>query len=256
EWQRARIFQTVEDLYTQSYVLPFLVPMLEQAGANVLIPRERDTQTNEVIIDNDGSLSQRSVYAEQTGGNVWKVGQTPGFAQLRATYKAFENPFKEGTYRFAETIKKGKESLAEWIPEIPQNGKYAVYVSYQTVENGTDDALYTVHHKGGVSAFKVNQRMGGGTWIYLGHFAFDAGNNQNGKVTLSNRSSKAGRMVTADAVKIGGGYGNIARRISDEGATENRKSSDTSVKPVDKQLPTIDYPYETSGYPRFCEAAR
>ena len=28
EWQRARIFQTVEDLYTQSYLLPFLVPML------------------------------------------------------------------------------------------------------------------------------------------------------------------------------------------------------------------------------------
>ena len=44
EWQRARIFQTVEDLYTQSYVLPFLVPMLENAGANVLLPRERDSQ--------------------------------------------------------------------------------------------------------------------------------------------------------------------------------------------------------------------
>lgn len=39
EWQRARIFQTVEDLYTQSYVLPYLVPMLENAGANVLLPR-------------------------------------------------------------------------------------------------------------------------------------------------------------------------------------------------------------------------
>ena len=40
EWQRARLLQTVEDLYTQSYVLPFLVPMLENAGANVLVPRE------------------------------------------------------------------------------------------------------------------------------------------------------------------------------------------------------------------------
>ena len=28
EWQRARIFQTVEDLYTQSFVLPYLVPMI------------------------------------------------------------------------------------------------------------------------------------------------------------------------------------------------------------------------------------
>ena len=53
EWQRARIFQTVEDLYTQSYVLPFLVPMLENAGAYVLMPRERDIQLNEIIVDND-----------------------------------------------------------------------------------------------------------------------------------------------------------------------------------------------------------
>ncbi|HBX21035.1 MAG TPA: hypothetical protein DEF88_11365, partial [Porphyromonadaceae bacterium] len=55
EWQRARIFQTVEDLYTQSYVVPFLVPMLENAGANVLLPRERDYNTHEIIIDNNGS---------------------------------------------------------------------------------------------------------------------------------------------------------------------------------------------------------
>jgi len=33
-------------------------------------------------------------------------------------------------FRIAETVKKGKESTAEWIPEIPQNGQYAVYVSY------------------------------------------------------------------------------------------------------------------------------
>ena len=31
----------------------YVVPMLENAGANVLLPRERDAQTNEVIIDED-----------------------------------------------------------------------------------------------------------------------------------------------------------------------------------------------------------
>ncbi|MBR4756840.1 MAG: hypothetical protein IK076_07855, partial [Bacteroidales bacterium] len=41
EWQRAPLFQTVEDMYTQSYVLPFLIPMLENAGAYVMTPRER-----------------------------------------------------------------------------------------------------------------------------------------------------------------------------------------------------------------------
>ena len=64
EWQRARCLQTVEDLYTQSFVLPYLVPMLENAGANVLLPRERDCQTAEIIIDNDGCLNTNSTYTE------------------------------------------------------------------------------------------------------------------------------------------------------------------------------------------------
>lgn len=237
EWQRARIFQTVEDLYTQSYVLPFLVPMLENAGANVLLPRERDCQTAEIIIDNDGSPDSRSIYTENAAGKRWTQGNGKGFAHLRSQYINFENPFKEGTYRSIETIRKGKESTAEWIPEIPAAGRYAIYVSYQTLPNSTDDALYTVYHKGGVTQFKVNQQMGGGTWIYLGTFGFDAGKGNGHKVTLSNRSAKAGQTVTADAVKIGGGMGNIARRISDAGTK-------------------TDYPYETSAYPRFCEAAR
>ena len=53
EWQRAPLFRTVEDMYTQSYVLPFLIPMLENAGAYVMTPRERDIQRREVVADND-----------------------------------------------------------------------------------------------------------------------------------------------------------------------------------------------------------
>lgn len=50
-WQRARLWTTVEDLYTSSYTMPYLVPMLENAGAVVIQPRERDTQTNMVIVE-------------------------------------------------------------------------------------------------------------------------------------------------------------------------------------------------------------
>ena len=263
EWQRARCLQTVEDLYTQSFVLPYLVPMLENAGANVLIPRERDYQTAEIIIDNDGCLNTRSIYTEKVTDKPWMQGVGKGFAHLRPLYTDFENPFKEGTFRTIETIKKGKESVAEWIPEIPRDGQYAVYVSYHTVPNSSDDALYTVHHKGGASRFKVNQQMGGGTWIYLGTFGFDAGQDNAYKVTLSNRSAKAGQTVTADAIKIGGGMGNIARRISEEGATDNLKSSDKTANSSDetKQTKTTHQSpytaiYQESGYPRFCEAAR
>ena len=226
EWQRCRLLQTVEDLYTQSYVLPFLVPMLEQAGANVLIPRERDWSSFEAIVDNDGnSFQPKAKYSEYNGKESWKNGTGKGFAYLRKTYTNFENPFTEGTYRMVTSIKNGQESKAEWIPQIDQTGEYAVYVAYHTVPGSTNSARYTVYHRGGISKFKVNQQMGGGTWIYLGKFVFDKNLGKSQRIVLSNKTDKAGEVVTADAIKIGGGMGNIGRP-------------------------------ETSTYPRFTEAAR
>lgn len=50
EWQRPRLFGTVEDLLTASIVIPFLVPMLENSGAQVFMPRERDIQMEELYL--------------------------------------------------------------------------------------------------------------------------------------------------------------------------------------------------------------
>ncbi len=52
--------------------------------------------------------------------------------------------------------------------------------------------------------------MGGGTWVYLGTFDFDAGYSEFNRVTLSNQSDEKG-VVTTDAIRFGGGMGNIER---------------------------------------------
>ena len=237
QWQRPTLFQTVEDMYTQSYVLPYLAPMLENAGAYVLFPRERDVQRNEVIADNDSTHIRygRASYAE-TGG--WKNAGT-GFAALKPSYSGLDNPFAEGTARQAECIQNGKKNPAviEWRPDIPERGEYAVYVSYKTVEKSTSAAHYTVHHLGGESNFAVNQKMGGGTWIYLGTFEFDEGS--HGYVSLTSETPEGykfsgGSVVTADAVRFGGGMGNIARADKND----------------EEAIPEI------SGMPRSAEGAR
>ena len=119
EWQRARLFESVEDKFTQSFVLPYLVPMLENAGAYVMMPRERDTNPNEVVVDNDGALAT-SPYAEHNGTNPWKRGDGTGFAYLRKQYVDFQNPFTDGTYRVTTTVKNANEcSTVKWTPDIP-----------------------------------------------------------------------------------------------------------------------------------------
>lgn len=212
-WQRPRLFCTTEDLFTQSFVLPYVIPMLENAGAIVYTPRERDTQKNEIIVDND--TPNASLYLEVGSKKAhWATAPIKGFAQKKAIYRDGENPFTDGTCRFIPTERKKKknkdQAFAEWMPTLPAKGEYAVYVSYRTLPNSVSDAKYLVFHNGGVTEFKVNQKIGGGTWVYLGTFEFDKGNNDYGMVVLSNESSEHG-VVCADAVRFGGGMGNIAR---------------------------------------------
>ena len=212
-WQRPRLFCTTEDLFTQSFVLPYVIPMLENAGAIVYTPRERDTQKNEIIVDND--TPNASLYLEVGSKKAhWAAAPIKGFAQKKAIYRDGENPFTDGTCRFIPTERKKKknkdQAFAEWVPTLPEKGEYAVYVSYRTLPNSVSDAKYLVFHNGGVTEFKVNQKIGGGTWVYLGTFEFDKGNNNYGMVVLSNESSEHG-VVCADAVRFGGGMGNITR---------------------------------------------
>ena len=234
EWQRARIFQTVEDLYTQSYVLPFLVPMLERAGANVLLPRERDPNPIEVIADRE---TDPSTFVMASGKSQWIEGTGTGFAHKREVYVDNQNPFTEGKYYETRTVRREEDQcLAIWMPDLPETRDYAVYVSYKSFPNSTEDARYTIIHLGDTTEVSVNQRMGGGTWIYLGTYRFRKGSKESKVVLTNHSSSKAGSIVTADAVKFGGGMGNVARYLSAGGQTVE-----------DARI---------SGDPRFCEGAR
>lgn len=235
KWQRPRLFCTCEDLFTQTLVIPYIIPMLENAGAVVYTPRERDWQSNCVIVDNDTPRKDGS-YTEfvnrKDNANHWYTLKGPGFANRKSILNATDQPFTHGTARAIHTVSSTKGApYAQWTPNIPADGRYAVYVSYSTVEGAADDAVYRVHHKGGITEFAVNQTMGGGTWVYLGTFTFDKGQHDYGRVTLSSYS-RNGKVITADAVRFGGGMGNVARGLA------------------------ANYGGELSGMPRWAEAAR
>ena len=212
EWQRPYLFCTTEDLFTQSIVLPYLFPMLENAGAIVCDPRERDIQTSMVVVDNDVEDSDEGTYKEDNeSGLAWTYTDIKGFKPKGSPITDEDIPFSSGTARkIRVTSKREDAAKAVWTPRIPRDGRYAVYVSYQTLPTSIDDAHYTVYHKGGRTEFIVNQQMGGGTWLYLGTFEFENGKNNHSRVELSNYSTSIGE-VTADAVRFGGGMSLVSR---------------------------------------------
>lgn len=255
EWQRARLFHTVEDMYTHSYMIPYIMPMLENAGAYVWDARERDTHNFGVVVDHDGGHAQKG-YHENNGKKKWKNGEGKGFAYNRSEYKDFENPFEEGSYRMVEAESdRNKLAHATWDVDMPEAGTFAIYVSYKSLPNSAHDATYTVNSLGGTQQFVVDQAMAGGVWVYLGSFQLAKGMNK-AVVSLSNHSSDSKAVITADAIKVGGGKGNIVRRVAlptPENIAIAEKNDD--LKYLGKE--GIDYQYVGSGdHPWFHLGAR
>jgi hypothetical protein len=217
EWQRARLFTTVEDVLPTSFVLPYLAPMLERAGAHVWMPRERDPQPAMVVVDNDdpgvttGAASQPADADAEAGSGSGSYAETcpwqgggAGFASGRSPYGPDDRPWEAGTHRWISATE--EHCGASWHTELPEPGRYAVYVSHGAHERATRTADYTIRHAGGNSRILVDQTMGAGTWIYAGTYQFSG----PAKVTVSTAGSD-GSVVSADAVRFGGGTGVIAR---------------------------------------------
>ena len=205
KWQRPLLYSTTEDLFTQTIVVPYLIPMLENSGAVVFTPRERDWQTEEIIVDN-GSNG----YYEINGATPWTNAAVNGFATPQGNIYDNYNPFETGTVRQTKADHRGNTGQAIYQPQFNKSGRYAVYVSYATLPESADDVIYSVLHQGVRTDILVNQQMGGGTWVYLGTFSFDAGNPEQNRVTVSSTLGSKG-IITTDAVRFGGGMGNINR---------------------------------------------
>ena len=247
EWQRAKLFGTVEDISVMGYVQPYLTKMLENSGANVFLPRERDTQTNEVIVDNDRSTGSSEVVLH-LNNSARKFNE--GFLLTDTLFPGY-NPFKHGT-----SLQIYNDS-ATYIPEIPEKGYYAVYISYPVKDDNDSLVLYSVSHTGGKTDFIVNQTIGGETWIYLGTFLFNSGKNINtGSVQIKGSKKKSG-FIALDAIRFGGGMGNVARRPS-QSIIKNQLSLNENqfFNTLKDTSAGSEFGWKLSGKPRFLEGSR
>ncbi|HEX2395737.1 MAG TPA: xanthan lyase, partial [Bacteroidales bacterium] len=249
QWQRARLWQTVEDIFPWTFTSSYLVPMLENAGANVLLPRERDTQVNEVIVDNDLIKPSGQMIYES---NEWYP--SPYGFRWSDTLFSWQNPFLEGTSLSAEIATTDSLKVL-YVPDIPETGYYAVYISYQKTPECIRKVPYLVNHTGGNEKFFVNQCMGYGTWVYLGTFHFLKGiNYDSGSVSINVTGIKG--ILSTDAVRFGGGMGNVARRPGTMLIPRQRSANDGKETLIALLADSIPYHWKTSGKPRWMEGSR
>ena len=174
-----------------------VIASLERAGAYVYSCRERDRNTDEIIVDND---NPGGGYGD---GDGWWTSSYSGYGG--GTYEAHE-----------AAAEAGPGTYAYWLPDFPSDGKYAVYVNYRAGENRVTDARYIIYHAGGESIVLVNQERNDLRWLYIGSYPFHAGDGFGEGLALSPQSGESGYVI-ADAVKFGGGMGSIERNGAPSG---------------------------------------
>ncbi|MDX1972912.1 MAG: hypothetical protein SFY68_10315 [Candidatus Sumerlaeia bacterium] len=209
QFQRARVYTTVEDLFPLSSVNPFLIPMLENAGAMVWSARERSYQTAEVIVDNE----HRDPDFQSTGN--WEVSPFRGWSGGRVpAMNDRVEPFSLGDSLRA-AVDAETTSTVRITPLIPRSGEYPVYASWGMSNSNSSSVPMTIHHAGGSTTVRVNQQVAGGTWVYLGSYPFQQGQNEGqGSVEITTAGAVANESgttwISVDAFRFGGGMGNIA----------------------------------------------
>ena len=181
--QRGNTNDIVEDLVSAENIDYYLMGYLYNAGSNVWSVRERDVNTNEIIVDNDIPSSGYS----ETGS--WNNGSVAGYG---------------GTYRVA-SADATESATASFVPNITQSGLYWVSVRCVAGANRATDVSFKIIHTGDTSIIKVNQEIHGETWVHLGQFYFT--NGSLNKITITNLSLETGQAIIADAVRLGGGIG-------------------------------------------------
>ncbi|MGM0577464.1 MAG: N-acetylmuramoyl-L-alanine amidase [Myxococcota bacterium] len=226
--QRGVTHGLVEDFVNAEAVNHWLVAWLRNAGATVFTVREHDMQEEMVIVDADaggvGTTEGGGAYAEE---GSWIDSVVAGFAAGHAPYSGATNPFDLGANRAVRTVEGEPTAWARWTPDIPADGPYTVYVSYSQDGSRVTDAHYEVRHLGGATEVRVDQERHGRTWVELGTFRFAAGQDpERGSVLLTNDSdAEPGDWISADAVRFGGGTGDVVRGTGDgpaDGPTSDR----------------------------------
>ena len=208
--QRGITHDIVEDFVNAEGINQYLLQYLHNAGAEVFTLRERDLNTNMVIVDDgDGLNHPNNGTYQEIGDSTWFANSgANGFANFQAPYTSNNDPFRDngGSDRVI-TTSPTETARAVWIPMVQQSGHYDVYVSYSGIGNRASDARYTVRHGGIDTHFEVDQTKHRYVWNFLGNFYFTAGGDH--AVILSNQSAQPGTTVSADAVRLGGGMGDV-----------------------------------------------
>lgn len=167
-----------EDFETQEIVVRYLVPLLEGAGARVVLVRERGySDQSQVVDDGDPGYTESGTYADgvSEGGHA-------------------------GDYRASFDV----NASAEWTVTATRSGPQLLSLWFVSGTNRHLDARLQVLTPGGTHEYLVDQTILGRRWTPIGRFDIRSGDLLTARL-LAPMTAVGDRALITDAVRLGAG---------------------------------------------------
>ncbi|MEW5848339.1 MAG: N-acetylmuramoyl-L-alanine amidase [Myxococcota bacterium] len=165
-----------EDFFTAEVMTTYVIPLLENMGAQVILVREPDHSLPDGVLLDDGDVAYSEV-------GSWGQGANAG---------GFLDDYRTN----ADT----DQGYAQYQVDVGAPGPRRVSMRYLQGSNRTTSAVVTIAHAGGQQVFNLDQTLMGQHWLDLGSYWFEPG---AGLISLSHGVAEG--YLIADAVKVGGG---------------------------------------------------
>ena len=137
-------------------------------------------------------------------------------------------------------------NYAQWVPQLPAAGSYAVYAFIPRQRADTHSASYRIHHNGEDHYQSIDQSVYYDTWVSLGTYYFSADGSEYVYLSDVTGEPYASRKIGFDAVKFTGtdATGPTATTVP---TTAAPTATSTTVAPTptgttDSQTPTPTIP--------------
>ncbi|MBN2445541.1 MAG: hypothetical protein JXO22_02370 [Phycisphaerae bacterium] len=188
--QRPVLLDMCED-YGNIDQLNYFVHYAFNAGATVVPMRPVGWQPIEIVLDQDDpGVTYTGAWGDSTYGKYYENGVTNSGV----------------SYRFA-TASTSETATARYTPTITVSDFYPVYC-FTIASDNRALQIYKIGHSGGESRVTIDHRETGNGWIWLGDYYLEAGGDNY--VEITNETTE-GSNIIADAMRWGGGIGDISR---------------------------------------------
>lgn len=188
--QRPVLLDMCED-YGNIDMLNYFVHYAFNAGATVVPFRPVGWQPIEIVLDQDDpGVTYTGSWDDGISSKYYENGVTPSGVVYKWT-----------------SASATETATARYTPGIATTDFYPVYC-FTIASTSRTVQTYRISHSGGISEVSIDHREVGNGWIWLGDYYLEAGGDNY--VEITNESAVAG-VIVADAIRWGGGYGDIVR---------------------------------------------